>query len=599
MASVISANSKGAHSVSATSFTIQFPQQPTHGNTLLCAIATSTNSRTFTAVDNVNGTYNVDYFVSPPGSYSLAVCTFPDCSGTGGAPTVTITVTGGACVMLVQIQEISGILTTAPFDQQATASNVGVTSGNCGTTGTLAQAAEYAVGWIIIGSDDTSLAISTTGWTADGASPVTTLSSGSAALGYFFSNATTALTPAFAWTTANSYRGITATYKVAGGTNLAGQTITSTEGTPGAQVSYSMPSQSITSSISSALQSPQLAVTLGAQTITSTEGVIVSGIPLLGQTITSTLGTITASTSSSTALVLGPITAQFTQGVMTLDISYILDQNTITIVGQTATFTQGVMSAVVSPAIGSLTLTSALTSTGIAPALATNLLGQTATFTEGMLSVQAGNNLNVNLGSQLIDSIMGVMTLGISYTMPAGALTATEGTITFSNTGNFTIQLGSLTATFTEGIISPPMGINEWVARESLMNAGLVPIVQYDEDPTVPPGNVISQSPPAGSIVAINSPVVMVVSRGPHLVPGQTLVPNLIGLYWKDATDALAANALSQDKYVWQVNAASEGSVVAQSVAAGAMVPVATLVQLTLSAGPARVPATVPVPVLH
>ena len=140
------------------------------------------------------------------------------------------------------------------------------------------------------------------------------------------------------------------------------------------------------------------------------------------------------------------------------------------------------------------------------------------------------------------------------------------------------------------------MSVDVASAIQGVVQAGLVAVVQYDESGTVAAGNVISQSPAAGTVVAVNSSVVLVVSRGAKNAVGVVTVPNVVGLTATAAQTALAAVGLSLGKYIWQVNAAAQNTVVAQSVTSGSMVAPGTIVQLTLSAGPARVPSTVSVP---
>ena len=141
------------------------------------------------------------------------------------------------------------------------------------------------------------------------------------------------------------------------------------------------------------------------------------------------------------------------------------------------------------------------------------------------------------------------------------------------------------------------MAVDVASATQAVIQAQLVPVVQYTNSATVAAGFVVSQTPAAGTVVPVNSPVTLVVSKGLANTLTNVTVPNLVGLTWKAATDALQAAFLTLDKYKFAVSSSAQGSVTAQSVLAGSSVPVGTLVQLTLSAGPAKVPATVSVPV--
>jgi PASTA domain len=185
----------------------------------------------------------------------------------------------------------------------------------------------------------------------------------------------------------------------------------------------------------------------------------------------------------------------------------------------------------------------------------------------------------VALVGQSLGSAQGTLSQAGSVTVPL------IGSLMLSNTGNLTY-------------IIPPGPEGELFATiQALIEAGLIPQLYYSESQTVAAGFVISLTPPVGTLVEPNTAVVVVASTGPGAVPqGGTTVPNLVGLYWYDATTALAAAFLSIDKYIWQVNSAENGTVIAQSIAAGTAVPVATIIKLTLSSGPVTVIPPIPVP---
>lgn len=134
-------------------------------------------------------------------------------------------------------------------------------------------------------------------------------------------------------------------------------------------------------------------------------------------------------------------------------------------------------------------------------------------------------------------------------------------------------------------------------ARQAIVQAGLEVFVQYASSGSVAAGSVLSQSPVSGTTVAPNTVVTLTVSSGPASTVSKVSVPNLVGLYWKDAGDLLASRGLSLDKYVWAVDAAAPGTVIAQSINPAHLNLPGTKLQLTLSAGPARVASTVAVPV--
>jgi eukaryotic-like serine/threonine-protein kinase len=133
-------------------------------------------------------------------------------------------------------------------------------------------------------------------------------------------------------------------------------------------------------------------------------------------------------------------------------------------------------------------------------------------------------------------------------------------------------------------------------AVQAVVQAGLIPVVQWARDPVVASGYVVSQVPAAGGTVRVGSVVTLVVSSGSGGVLGSVTVPNVVGLAWLDATSALQAASVSLGKYQWVADASAAGSVIGQSLLAGSSVAPGAVVQLTLSAGPTIVPGTVTVP---
>lgn len=238
-------------------------------------------------------------------------------------------------------------------------------------------------------------------------------------------------------------------------------------------------------------------ITLTGQTGTFTEGTISRAITkaLTGQTATFTEGTITASTGGNVTLSLTGQSATFTEGALGLNIGYTLNDG-VPLTGQTASFTEGTPTGSISYTLGSQSAT--FTEGTIARAVSTALVGQsgtftegtpsaalsyplvaqTATFTEGTISASSGGNVTLSLSGQTANFSEGILSpntvLGLtaqSGTFSAGSLsgsistailgqtgTFTEGTITAQFTGNVTITLGSLTATFSEGFLSPTGG---------------------------------------------------------------------------------------------------------------------------------------------
>ena len=106
-------------------------------------------------------------------------------------------------------------------------------------------------------------------------------------------------------------------------------------------------------------------------------------------------------------------------------------------------------------------------------------------------------------------------------------------------------------------------------------------------------GRVLSESPPAGTVLRPGQTVGLLVSSGPSPV----VVPPLVGDDQQQAAEALTAAGLtSQVRTV--TNAAPAGQVVGQSPAAGRTVPKGTAVTLTVSNGHGGAAANQVVPIL-
>jgi beta-lactam-binding protein with PASTA domain len=109
---------------------------------------------------------------------------------------------------------------------------------------------------------------------------------------------------------------------------------------------------------------------------------------------------------------------------------------------------------------------------------------------------------------------------------------------------------------------------------------------QYSD--TVPAGDVISQTPPGGTTVAIGSTVDFVVSLG------QPQVPNIVGLVQVDANSAIALVSLAVGSITYEYNdTVALGLVISQSPTAGTSVSVGSAVNFVVSLGQPQVPDVV------
>lgn len=137
------------------------------------------------------------------------------------------------------------------------------------------------------------------------------------------------------------------------------------------------------------------------------------------------------------------------------------------------------------------------------------------------------------------------------------------------------------------------------------VNADLIvgqPIV-WQYDPVVPYNYVISQDPPAGSVVQPMAVVHFVASLGPAPVTDQPTVPNVVGLMILDAQNAISSAGCNPTNVVWVYSDVVPCDyVVSQSIAPGTIVPQGTQVVLTVSCGsPVTLPsgAQIVIPVMH
>ena len=130
-------------------------------------------------------------------------------------------------------------------------------------------------------------------------------------------------------------------------------------------------------------------------------------------------------------------------------------------------------------------------------------------------------------------------------------------------------------------------GLDQDTAESQLNDKGLVPVVVQQESDQ-PEKTVISQDPVAGTKVAAGDRVTITVSKGPSTVA----VPNVVGLTAQAARDALFAASCSSVQYLWTINAATAGTVLSQSPAAGVIV-----VGKFTAPAPTPAPPTTPSPV--
>ena len=128
------------------------------------------------------------------------------------------------------------------------------------------------------------------------------------------------------------------------------------------------------------------------------------------------------------------------------------------------------------------------------------------------------------------------------------------------------------------------VGLTQAQATTAITTANLViGTVTQQSDDSVPAGNVISQSPTAGTVVTEGSAVDLVISSGPD----NATVPDVVGLTQAQATTAITAADLVIGTVTQQSdNSVPAGNVISQSPTAGTEVAQGSAVDLVISSGP-------------
>jgi serine/threonine-protein kinase len=128
-------------------------------------------------------------------------------------------------------------------------------------------------------------------------------------------------------------------------------------------------------------------------------------------------------------------------------------------------------------------------------------------------------------------------------------------------------------------------GMREQLAVKNIRDAGLVPQVQREPDRNVEKGNVIDQSPAAGTRVQKDQTVTLTVSKGPP----QVKVPSVIGKTQDDAVSTLVNAGLKASPVVPVPSNKPQGTVTGQDPAPGLEVVEGSRVRINVSSGPAEV----------
>ncbi len=162
---------------------------------------------------------------------------------------------------------------------------------------------------------------------------------------------------------------------------------------------------------------------------------------------------------------------------------------------------------------------------------------------------------------------------------PAGGSEAAEGSVV-----TIVVSSGPAPVVIT---VPAVVGLAQADAEAAIVAAGLtVGTVSSASSATVAAGNVISQTPSAGSGVGEGAAVDLVVSTGPAIVT----VPGVVGQTQTAAQTAIVAAGLTVGVVTTaSSNTVTAGSVISQSPAGGVSVTEGTPVDLVVSSGPALV----------
>ncbi|MBR6377360.1 MAG: PASTA domain-containing protein, partial [Oscillospiraceae bacterium] len=164
--------------------------------------------------------------------------------------------------------------------------------------------------------------------------------------------------------------------------------------------------------------------------------------------------------------------------------------------------------------------------------------------------------------------------------------------------GSFLEEQGTVALTISSGNgVIPPLNGEAYVpyvvwdleedALAKLKEAGLgEPILKEQNDETVDVGKIISQSIEYGEKVPEGTQLTLVVSLGPEVFD----MPDVVGKTQEEAEKALSASGLTVNLSYGKSNDVPQGSVIAQSVAAGAGVRRGNAITLTICTGRATFP---------
>ncbi|MGD8569399.1 MAG: PASTA domain-containing protein [Gammaproteobacteria bacterium] len=175
--------------------------------------------------------------------------------------------------------------------------------------------------------------------------------------------------------------------------------------------------------------------------------------------------------------------------------------------------------------------------------------------------------------------VVGTVTTSNSTTVPAGDVISQNPvagtTVALGSAVDLVVSLGPVTVTTPDVV-----GLAQADAQSAIVAAGLVVgTVTTANSNTVPAGNVISQSPGAGTTVVEGSAVDLVVSLGPALIT----VPDVVGDTYTTAVNAITGAGLTVGNVSTVRTRRSCGIVRSQSPLGGSLVAPGSAVDLVVT----------------
>jgi serine/threonine-protein kinase len=141
------------------------------------------------------------------------------------------------------------------------------------------------------------------------------------------------------------------------------------------------------------------------------------------------------------------------------------------------------------------------------------------------------------------------------------------------------------------------VGLSQQAATTKLEEIGLRANPRTNEDASVKPDTVTAQSPTAGSEVATDTRVDIIVAVAPQAqAPTQVSVPNVVGKTQSDAEAALQSAGLKTVVVENPSDTVAKGSVITQLPTGGTLVTPGAQVSIMVSSGPPKSATTISVP---